>query len=311
MPRQNASLSAPARRRALVRAEAQAYAGVLSRTLLNRLGVDFHTLDRELRSERWRALGLHTICVHLEEVPPEALRWRAVWETGPRVAVVDGVSALQAAGLTGYDEPRQHVSVPHGWRPHAVDGVRRHHLTRIEGEIVTGGLPRVRPEIAAVRAAHWAASDRQAALVLVMAVQQGIVNPPRLLQAARVVRARKRRALVPLLVQDIVDGARSLGELDFASMCRRYGLPEPDRQVVRRGPRGRIYLDVRWSQIGLVVEIDGSQHRMGLAVTDDNLRQNEVTLSSDRVLRIDLMGLRLMPDPFMAQIIRAHALLGG
>jgi very-short-patch-repair endonuclease len=107
-----------------------------------------------------------------------------------------------------------------------------------------------------------------------------------------------------------VDGAQSLGELDFAALCRSHGLPEPDRQVVRRGPRGRIYLDVRWSAIGLVVEIDGSQHRMGLAVTDDNLRQNEVTLSADRVLRVDLVGLRLRPEAFMAQIVRAHAQLG-
>ena len=79
--------------------------------------------------------------------------------------------------------------------------------------------------------------------------------------------------------------------------------------MLRHGPRGRIYLDVRWSDIGLVVEIDGSQHRTGLAVTDDNLRQNEVTLSLDRVLRIDLVGLRLLPDAFMGQIGRAHAQL--
>ncbi len=79
--------------------------------------------------------------------------------------------------------------------------------------------------------------------------------------------------------------------------------------MVRRGPRGRIYLDVQWSDIGLVVEIDGLQHRMGLAVTDDNLRQNEVTLGADRVLRVDLVGLRLLPAAFMAQIVRAHAQL--
>jgi hypothetical protein len=292
-----------------VRATAQAYGGVLSRGLLHDLGVNHQAVCREIASERWRELGRQTICVHLEDVPAQALRWRAVWETGLRVAAVDGVSALQAAGLTGFDEPVQHVSVPHGWRPPAVDGVRRHHLARIEGEVMKTGLPRVRPEIAAVRAAQWAVTNRQAALVLVMAVQQGIVSPPLLLQAARTVRSRKRRALVPLLVQDIVDGARSLGELDFAALCREHGLPEPDRQVLRHGPRGRIYLDVRWSDIGLVVEIDGSQHRMGLAVTDDNLRQNEVTLTLDRVLRIDLVGLRLLPDVFMGQISRAHALL--
>jgi len=71
--------------------------------------------------------------------------------------------------------------------------------------------------------------------------------------------------------------------------------------------RTRVYLDVRWSSIGLVVEIDGSQHRVGLALTDDNLRQNAVTLSGDVVLRIDLIGLKVCAHQFMDQVCRAHA----
>jgi len=79
-------------------------------------------------------------------------------------------------------------------------------------------------------------------------------------------------------LRDITDGAQSLGELDFAQMCRRHGIPPPDRQVLRRTARGRVYLDARWAGRRLVVEIDGAGHRVGLAVTDDNLRQNEVAL---------------------------------
>jgi hypothetical protein len=43
----------------------------------------------------------------------------------------------------------------------------------------------VRPEIAAVRAALWARSDRQAALLLAMSVQQRIVEPSRLRESRR------------------------------------------------------------------------------------------------------------------------------
>jgi very-short-patch-repair endonuclease len=103
------------------------------------------------------------------------------------------------------------------------------------------------------------------------------------------------------------DGVQSLGELDFARLCRSRGLPEPARQVVRQGPRGRIYLDVRWERHRLVVEIDGAQHREGLAVTADNLRRNALTLQHDTVLRIDLIGLRLFEDEFMAQVAYALA----
>jgi very-short-patch-repair endonuclease len=73
---------------------------------------------------------------------------------------------------------------------------------------------------------------------------------------------------------------------------------------VRTTPTGRVYLDVRWAGSHLVVEVDGSGHRAGLALTDDNLRQNELTLGDERVLRIDLVGLRLREADVMAQVRR-------
>jgi very-short-patch-repair endonuclease len=137
-----------------------------------------------------------------------------------------------------------------------------------------------------------------------MPIQQGIVSGPQLVAASRAVSGRRRRALVPKLVQDITDGARSLGELDFAAMCRRRGVPEPERQVLRRTARGRVYLDVEWRESGLIVEIDGSHHREGLAMVSDQLRQNEVTLQRGRVLRIPLLGLRLAPNAYLDQVER-------
>ena len=107
------------------------------------------------------------------------------------------------------------------------------------------------------------------------------------------------------VLRDVTDGAQSLGELDFAEMCRRHGIPAPDRQVLRRTALGRIHLDARWKGSRFVVEIDGAGHRVGLAVSDDNLRQNEVVLGDDRVLRIDLVGLRVHEVAFMRQVRRA------
>jgi very-short-patch-repair endonuclease len=104
------------------------------------------------------------------------------------------------------------------------------------------------------------------------------------------------------VVRDIAFGVESLRELDFARMCRARGLPEPARQVVRRGPRGRIYLDVGWDAHEFAVEIDGAQHRWGLAVTTDNLRLNAVVLEGDRVLRIDVIGLRLETELLLDQV---------
>ena len=113
-----------------------------------------------------------------------------------------------------------------------------------------------------------------------------------------------------MLVADIAHGAQSLGEVDFAHRCRRWGIPEPTRQAVRRLPGGVAYQDVWWREQRLAVEIDGSGHRMGLAVTADNLRQNELVLGADRVLRLDLLGLRLEEAAFMNQIRRGLGLSG-
>ena len=161
-------------------------------------------------------------------------------------AALDGVTALVAAGMTGYRDDRIHLSVVHSHTVKRLPGVRVHKITRRhERELEPHGIPRVRPAVAAIRAAHCADSDRQAALLLVLPTQQGLVRAADLLETARTIRGRKRRAFVGGVINDIALGVQSLGELDFARLCRARGLPERDRQVVRRGPKGRIYLDPR------------------------------------------------------------------
>ncbi len=300
----------PSRRQQLrraARAEAEAHGGVLPRWRLVGLGYDHRAVTREIDQERWTDLGVHTVALHTGAVSDEGLLHRAVWETAADVALVDGASALLATGLTGFTEDVVHVSVPRNARCARVDGVRVHRVTRTARDVSLPGVPRPPVEVAALRAAAWCRTDRQAALVLCLVVQQRLTTPRRLQDALRVVRNRGRRPFVRQVLRDLADGAQSLGELDFAAICRRHGVPEPHRQVVRRTTRGRIYLDVRWAGSRLVVEIDGAGHRVGLAVTDDNLRQNEVSLTGDVVLRIDLVGLRVHEASFMAQVLRGLA----
>jgi very-short-patch-repair endonuclease len=285
-----------------------AHDGVLSRAELRRHGWDRDAVARQVVADRWSCHGHQTVALHTSHLGEEARRWRAVWEVGLGVAALDGVTALQAAGLVGFSEDRVHVSVKHTATVQEVSGVRVHKvIRRSAGELVEGGIPRTTPAVAAVRAAHWAVSDRQAALLMVMPVQQRIITGDQLVGATRRVRGRTRRRLIPLIARDIADGAQSLGELDFAALCRSRGLPEPSRQVVQQGHQGRIYLDVRWDDADLVVEIDGAQHSWGLASMDDQFRQNAVVIRGDRVLRMTLLGLRLAPEAFMDQVCQAHA----
>jgi very-short-patch-repair endonuclease len=116
------------------------------------------------------------------------------------------------------------------------------------------------------------------------------------------IRRDKRRLFIGAVLLDILGGARSLGELEFARECRDRGLREPSRQVVRRAGGGRYYQDVFWDQWRVAVEIDGIHHLWAENVVRDALRHNDVTLADCRVLRLPLLGLPVAPDEFFEQI---------
>jgi hypothetical protein len=301
--KQRRRLSRAERTRAAL-AIAELHDGVAHRADLRSVGVTRADVRTEIGAGRWLAAGKHTVLIGSGPLTAAALHWQAVWESGSG-AVLDGAAALVASGLTGFTPTRIDVSLPRNNRRHSVPGVVRH-LRSTMPPALGVGIPRVRPEWATIDAAQWALSDRQAALLLCLPVQQRLVSPERVLQVWSASSHGPKDALLDALVRDVCDGAHSLGELDFAALCRERGLPEPSRQEVRRLPSGRVYLDTGWDDIALVVEIDGGHHALALNPIDDALRQNDVVLSGDRVLRIPVLGLRLMPRAFMDQVVRAH-----
>ncbi|MET0526194.1 MAG: DUF559 domain-containing protein [Nocardioides sp.] len=289
-------------RRALKLAAAQG--GVVSRRQLYGAGVTRWQVTGHLRAERWRKVGDQSICIHTGPLDQTAQFWAAVFQGGPR-AHLDGAAALVAGGLERYALERIRVTVPRGARVRRTSAFDIRQTRRwAADDVVATGIPRTRPAVAAVRAGLWAKTDRQATLLITMAVQQGLVTAAEVgLELLRILRD-KRRGLLYAVVNDLLGGVRSLGELDVAGELRRRGLPEPERQVLRRGPRGRYYLDLYWPQWKLVVEIDGIHHSWAENVVDDALRQNSLALDGDTVLRLPLLGYRLRPDEFFEQIER-------
>lgn len=276
--------------------------GVLSRAQLRAIGIGRDRVAAHVRAGRWRLHGRHTVALHTGVLSDRARAWRGVHESCGD-ARVDGVSALQLAGVTGLSDQMVHVSLHHLCQVRDIDGVVQHKVSRrAEGECTLPGLPRTPPALAALRAAQWAVSDRAAALFLVLPVQQRLVTAEHLREAHEAYPGRRRRALVAQLIEDAADGAHSLGELDIIPLCRRHGLPPPDRQVLRRVDGRSRYLDAYWKEVGLALEIDGEAHSAGLEVTFDHLRQNAVTMQGDTVLRMNLIGLRLEGDAFFAQV---------
>jgi very-short-patch-repair endonuclease len=292
-------------RRRLVERAADCQDGILSRRQLYALGVTRGEVRANLRAGRWRRAGRQSVCMHTGPLSAEAQHWAAVHEAGPR-AYLDAGSALIASGLTGFTMNRIRVSVPRGARVWKVDGIDIRQTRRWTPEdLAESGIPRSRPEVAAVRQALWARTNREAALVLTMTVQQRLASAEQVAQAMLAVRRDKRRGFVYAVVLDLLGGVQSLGELDVLRECRRRGLPEPSKQVLRRGRNGTYYLDLCWDAWNLVVEVDGIQHSWASQIVGDAIRQNDVTLQGSRVLRLPLLGLRVAPDEFFAQIEEA------
>ncbi|HIZ37860.1 MAG TPA: endonuclease domain-containing protein [Candidatus Ruania gallistercoris] len=302
MVTQTAPTSRRAWRRTRARELAAPFGGVVHRRDLRAAGIGRDEVRSELRGERWVALGRHTIGIDTALVPeawPAKAAW-AVWETGSG-AVLDGVSAMLAAGLENFTEEQIVVSVPRGTRAVRLPGVRVHSHRVIHAAPVPG-LPRMPVEVAVVNATGWAVSDRQAALIVILAVQQRLTTATRLTEEMNGRRRVRRRQLLREVFREVAGGVQALGELDFARLCRQYDVPEPTRQRLCRGPRGRIYLDVWWEEFRVGVEIDGVQHRQGLAPVEDALRDNEVRLRGGPVLRIPSLGLLTDPGGFMRQV---------
>src|SRR4051795_11877237 len=74
------------------------------------------------------------------------------------------------------------------------------------------------------------------------------------------------------------------------------------RQQLRHGANGRVYLDVIWEDLRVVVEIDGIHHVAAERVVDDALRQNDLVIDRLGVLRIPVLGLRTCPEKFLDQV---------
>lgn len=216
-------------------------------------------------------------------------------------AWVDGASALRLAGLEGWMADTIDIALPAGISLRPRGGVTLHRLLVLpprRPEVV----PYAVPAFAAIRAAGWARTDRQAAAILSMTVQQRLAQSSQMVDAFSLIPRVRRRATLKAIVADIAGGSQSIGEIDFVAECRRRCLPLPDRQEVREGANGRYYLDVLWASAGLAVEVDGSHHYVGDNPERDALRQNDITMTGLTVMRIPRLSLRTNPDPFFAQI---------
>jgi hypothetical protein len=263
----------------------------------------------QVEARRWQRIG-RAVILHNGAPTPAERRRAALIVLGPRAALTS-FTAAEEWGLSGWEREPIHVLVPRGARVRRpAELLIRVHYTDLwaPASIVSGrGLHRVGPAV--VMAASSFDSRRPAFGILAATVQQRLIHPSELARAVETAPRTRYRADLLAAVHDIGQGAQALSEIDFARLCRRHGLPAPTRQAVRRDARGRRrYLDAEWRRGDgrrIVVEVDGALHLLARQWWDDQLRQNELVIAGDMVLRFPSVVVRCEQTLVVDQLRRA------
>lgn len=263
----------------------------------------------QIRARRWHRIG-RAIVMHNGQPTIEELRAAALINLGPR-AVLTSFTALSGWGLEGWERDPIHVLVPRGARVRRPDGLmlRVHYTDRWDEPTMHTGRQLHRPAHAAVLAAASFARPRPACGLLAAVVQQRLVRAAELVTTVLESPRVRHRAALLAAAYDIEQGAQALSEIDLGKLCRSAGLPTPVRQGVRPSPDGRRrYVDAEWTRSDgrrVVVEVDGALHLVAMRWWDDQLRQNELVLEDDLLLRYPTVVLRHEGPTVVSQLRRA------
>jgi hypothetical protein len=284
--------------------------GVVTRSQLLEHGWNHHHVDSAVQACRWAAFGHRVVVLHRGPLATRQRRWVAVLNAGPAGALA-GLTAAEGFGLAGFETQTVHVVVPHGsWVSGRLPGVKVHVSRRfaLADRHPARVLPTVRVDRALVDAAAWTPNPRRAAAILIAGVQQRLTVPERLRAEIDLAGAIRHRRLLTAVTYDVEGGSSALSELDFARLCRRFGLPPPVRQHKRRDADGRVrYLDARFVRPDgrvLNVEIDGAAHFGVLAAWSDMDRDIATLALGEPTIRIPAAVLRSDPAG-VAKRIRA------
>jgi hypothetical protein len=229
-----------------------------------------------------------------------------------REAVLAGPTALRAFGVRGIRDGPLHILIPAPRNrsvrlpdmPDDMSPLRIIRTRTLPSEhLQVGRPPRTTAARAAVDAAIWAGNVGEARAILATVCQQGVVTPDEIFDVLAVRRRLPRLALIRGTMLDIAGGAQALSELNLLKLCRRFGLPEPELQKRRTDARGRTrYLDAYWKRWQVHVEVDGSHHMDAGHWVADMVRQNDVWINGDRILRFPARMVRMEPARVARQL---------
>lgn len=269
-------------------------------------------IHAQLVAQRWRRWG-YAIVLHNGPLTPVE-RWHVARLHGGRTALLTSFTAAEAAGLRGWQRDEVHVLARPGTRVSARCPVPlRLHRTHDWNAVrrMADGPVHLLSQALVVAAAELD-SPRAACGIVAAAVQQRLVPPTGVKSAVLQASRTRHRGVLLRALDDIAQGAEALSEIDFVRLCRRFHLPPPQQQTVRREADGRRrYLDATWRRPDgrlVVVEVDGALHLDQRNWWSDQARQNQLVLADAIVLRYPSVVVRTQPE-LIARELRAVLLI--
>jgi hypothetical protein len=264
-----------------------------------------------LRRNRWRRICRGVLLAENGQLRRDQQLWVAVLAAGASARLA-GSAAAAEGGVTGLRAEPIDVLVPGGRHrsimfpglPPDMTAVRVHRTAVMpERHRHIGRPPRTTVARAVVDGAAWARDDREARDLVARAHQQGRVTVEELRAVLADFPRIRRHRLLETAIADAAGGATALSEIDLVTLCRKFRISPPDLQRCRVDGTGRRrYVDAYWAGARLLVEVDGSHHLRVEHWAADMLRQNQIWISGDRILRFPAALVRAEPATVATQI---------
>jgi very-short-patch-repair endonuclease len=260
--------------------------GVLTREQAIDGGLSRHAIAARVESGRWQRLQRGVFATFSGPVPRVAQLWGAVLRAGEN-AVLSHATSAELWKLSDQPLASIHVSVPRQSGSLIIPGLVLHYSSRLPGARHPARLPpQTTLEETVLDLADVSRAAEDAVGWAIKACQRRLSTPDRITAAlASRNRARWRSDLADAITE-VRAGVHSPLELRYLrDVERRHGLPRGDRQAVMIRHGARQYADVRYTEYGVVVELDGVMAHPAEARKHDLRRDNANTLDGFHTLR--------------------------
>lgn len=240
--------------------------GVIARWQAAQAGLNVRTVDAWLRSGRWQRLYDGVYATYTGRPPRRAVLWAGVLRAGAGAALgyhtaaeVDGLADRPVDAVHVIVSSSRRVVLAAQERGRGMPLVVVHYSAKIGTAIHPSRTPpRTRIEETTLDLTQSAPNLDEAITWLARACSRRLVTAEALLAAIQMRSKLRWRTELTDALSDIRDGVHSVLEWRYVRGVERpHGLPRAKRQALSRVGQRIRYLDNRYPEFGVAVELDG------------------------------------------------------